>query len=408
MSTGFDILTVSQLNFYVRTQLDADPMLRNVFLRAEISNFTNHYRSGHLYMSLKDENAVIKAVMFKGSAQNLNFMPQNGMKIIAMGRASLYDRDGSYQFYIDDMQPDGVGALHVAFEQLKQKLSDEGLFDGARKRPLPQYPERIGVITSPTGAALQDIRNILGRRWPLAQIFIYPVLVQGAQAPEQICRAIESFSTAQNADLLIIGRGGGSIEDLWTFNDEGVARSIAACNIPVVSAVGHETDFTIADFVADLRAPTPSAAAELASPDIEDIKAGVTALANRLARSAADCLKRSTLRLDAAVSSAAMREPVSAIHAHRIRYDTLAASLDHSASVKLRCEKDRLASLTSMLDALSPLKVLSRGYTIALGKNGVITTIKALESEIDFTLRLHDGQANCRYLNATERPNERL
>ena len=406
MSTGFEIFSVSQLNYYVRTQLDADPMLRNVFLRAEISNFTDHYRSGHLYMSLKDESAVIKAVMFKGSAQHLNFLPQNGMKIIAMGRASLYDRDGSYQFYIDDMQPDGVGALHVAFEQLKQKLGAQGLFDEARKRPLPRYPERIGVITSPTGAALQDVLNILGRRWPLAEIILYPVLVQGAQAPEQICRAIDSISANCGADVVIVGRGGGSFEDLLAFNDEGVARSIAACSIPVVSAVGHETDYTIADFAADLRAPTPSAAAELVSPDFSEAKARITVLNDALSRVVKNQLMHCTLRLDAAVSSAAMREPVYAIQAHRARYNSVTALLENAVHTKIRKEKDRCASLISMLDALSPLKVLSRGYAIALGKGGVLADVKALEEEGNFTLRMHDGTAACAVKTITEGPDK--
>jgi exodeoxyribonuclease VII large subunit len=404
MSSGFEIITVSQLNYYVRSQLDSDPMLRNVFVRAEISNFTNHYRSGHFYMSLKDENAVIKAVMFKGSAQHLNFLPENGMKIIAMGRASLYDRDGQFQFYIGDMQPDGIGALHVAFEQLKTRLAAQGLFDESRKRPLPLFPERIGIVTSPTGAALQDILNILSRRWPVAKILLYPVLVQGAQAPEQICRAISYFSEHKAADVLIVGRGGGSIEDLWAFNDENVARGIAACEIPVVSAVGHETDFTIADFAADLRAPTPSAAAELVSPDIENTLSRVAYLKDALLLGARRKLDSCAVRLDAAVASRAMKEPLEAISAHRAQYERLIAALEAAVKGSLRDESARFASLASKLDALSPLKVLTRGYSIAADESGVITSVARLREGGNFTLSLSDGAAGCRVLNICERP----
>jgi exodeoxyribonuclease VII large subunit len=408
MSSGFEIITVSQLNYYVRSQLDSDPMLRNVFVRGEISNFTNHYRSGHLYMSLKDENAVIKAVMFKGSAQHLAFTPENGMKIIAMGRASLYDRDGQFQFYIDDMQPDGVGALHVAFEQLKAKLGAQGLFDESRKRPLPLYPERIGVVTSPTGAALQDIINILGRRWPVASILLYPVLVQGAQAPEQICRAIGYFSGRKAADVLIVGRGGGSIEELWAFNDENVARAVAACEIPVVSAVGHETDFTIADFAADLRAPTPSAAAELVSPDIERILSRIAYLKAALLRGARGKLDSCAVRLDTAVSSRALKEPRGIINAYRTRYGALCAALEISAKNGLLRDNNRFTALASKLEALSPLKVLTRGYSIATGEKGVVTSVGQLHTGDDITLTLYDGTAKCEVMNKLERPDKNI
>lgn len=403
MSSGFEIITVSQLNYYVRSQLDSDPMLRNVFVRGEISNFTNHYRSGHFYMSLKDEKAVIKAVMFKGSVQRLNFIPENGMKIIAMGRASLYDRDGQFQFYIDDMQPDGIGALHVAFEQLKAKLEAQGLFDEKRKRSLPLYPERIGVITSPTGAALQDILNILSRRWPIAKIVLYPVLVQGNQAPEQICRAIEYFGRNKAADVLIVGRGGGSIEELWAFNDENVVRSIAASLIPVVSAVGHETDFTIADFAADLRAPTPSAAAELVSPDIVNTLSHLEYLKGNLLCSAQNKLDSCAMRLDTAVSSPAIREPSAAINAYRMKFEQLRASLEASVKNKLLYEINRCATFTSKFDALSPFKVLSRGYSIASTENNVITSVNQLQAGENITLTLSDGMATCGVLDIVER-----
>lgn len=401
MSSGFEVLTVSQLNYYVRSQFDSDPMLRNLFVRGEISNFTNHYRSGHFYMSLKDENAVIKAVMFKNSARRLSFLPENGMKVIAFGRASLYDRDGQYQFYIDDMQPDGLGALHAAFEQLKAKLSSQGLFDASRKKKLPPYPERVGVITSPDGAALQDILNILKRRWPVAKVTLLPVLVQGSGAAEQICRALNYFSATNNVDVVIVGRGGGSIEDLWSFNDENVAKSIAACKVPVVSAVGHETDFTIADFVSDMRAPTPSAAAELVSPDIEDILDEIKSLSDNMKRTMRSTLDFYNQRILSAVSSPAMKEPSNAVRAHRIKLEALRNALSDKAFNSILLEKNRLGTLVSKLDALSPLKVLSRGYAIASSNDGIISSIDKLGE--NFRLRLCDGEAFCKVLKTSKK-----
>lgn len=408
MSSGFEIITVSQLNYYVRSQLDGDPMLRNVFLRGEISNFTNHYSSGHLYMSLKDENAVVRAVMFRGSAKRLFFAPENGMKVIAMGRATLYDRDGQFQFYIDDMQPDGVGALHVAFEQLKSRLTAQGLFDEARKRPLPAYPERIGIVTSPTGAALQDILNILGRRWPLGQVILYPVLVQGPEAPEQIVRALGHFGSGEKVDVVIVGRGGGSLEELWAFNDESVARAIASCAVPVVSAVGHETDYTIADFAADLRAPTPSAAAELVSPDLAGTLGLLESLTATMERAAKRTLQGCSLRLDAALSSPAMKEPAFAFGAHRARFEALAARIDFAAEKRLERESLRLSVAASKLDALSPLKVLGRGYAIASDGAGVISDVGRLSQGKNFKLTLRDGFADCSVLNTTEGPEKNI
>ena len=266
-----EVITVSALNQYVKTLLDANDILFDLALRGEIANFVQNARSGHCYFSLRDASASVKAVMFRGNASKLAFTPENGMKVIVRARVSLYEKDGAFQIYIEEMQPDGVGALQVAYEQLKAKLEKEGLFDPARKRPIPRYPGRVGVITSPTGAAVRDILNVLGRRFPLAQIVFVPVLVQGEGAPPQLVKAVETFNERRAADVLIIGRGGGSIEELWAFNDERVARAVAASTIPVISAVGHETDFTICDFAADLRAPTPSAAAELAVPDTRNL-----------------------------------------------------------------------------------------------------------------------------------------
>ena len=266
-----NVLTVSQLNFYIKSILDSDANLENIFLTGEISNFTDHYQSGHFYFSLKDNKSVVKAIMFAGFARRVKFRPQNGMKVIVRGRVTVYEPSGVYQVYVEDMQPDGVGALNLAFEQLKEKLLKEGLFDTKTKKSLPKYPQKVGVITSETGAVFWDIQNVMKRRFPLAEIVFQPVLVQGEGAAEQIIGAIKEFNEDALCDVLIVARGGGSIEDLWAFNDENLARAIADSKIPIVSAVGHETDFTICDFVADLRAPTPSAAAELVVPDAQKL-----------------------------------------------------------------------------------------------------------------------------------------
>ena len=268
---GLNILSVSQLNAFVKSMIEGEPRLQEVYIKGEISNYTDHYRSGHAYFTLKDETASLKAVLFRRYREQLNFLPQDGMRVIVRGQISVYERDGVYQLYAWEIQPDGIGALHLAFEQLKAKLSAEGLFDAQRKRPLPRYPECIGVITSPTGAVIQDIYNVISRRYPCVKLLVYPVSVQGAQAVGQICRALTQANAQASCDLLILARGGGSLEDLWPFNDEKLARAIAASRLPVVSAVGHETDYTIADFVADLRAPTPSAAAELVTPNREQL-----------------------------------------------------------------------------------------------------------------------------------------
>ncbi len=397
MANGFVILTVSQLNFYARSVLENDGRLNGLFLRGEISNFTNHYRSGHFYMTLKDENAAVRAVMFRSSAQRLPFLPQDGMKVIVSGRASIYDRDGQFQFYIEDMQPEGVGALHVAFEQLKEKLSREGLFDPERKRKLPAYPARVGVVTSPTGAAIQDICHILQRRWPVAEVVLCPVLVQGDEAPGQICRAIDTMSRVEKPDVLIVGRGGGSMEDLWAFNTEEVARAIAAAAVPVVSAVGHETDFTISDFVADLRAPTPSAAAELVSPDMAAVAQAVAGMRLEMEKAARDRLADGRQRLESTVSTRALRTPLAAVDMHRMALDMLTGR--RQAAMHSRLEKARasLGRAAAGLDGMSPLRVLARGYAIPEGADGrVLPDVESLRAAGAFSLRMRDGTAKCR------------
>lgn len=285
-----EILTVSQLNRYVKSVLDGDFRLRDLFLRGEISNYTRHYRSGHLYFTLKEGGSAVKAVMFAGYAQELAFEPENGMAVILRCSVSLYERDGNYQIYVYEMQPDGRGALQVAFEQLYRKLQVQGLFDETNKKPIPRFAQRIGVVTSETGAALQDILNILSRRCPMAQVVFAPALVQGREAPDSLIAALQALDEWGKCDVIIIGRGGGSMEDLWCFNDERLVRQIVACHTPIISAVGHETDFTLCDYAADLRAPTPSAAAELASIKMEQLEERLEILADRTKRAAGHCL----------------------------------------------------------------------------------------------------------------------
>ena len=331
------IITVGQLNRYVKSLLDADENLYNLYLVGEISNFTDHYKSGHFYFSLKDEDAQIKAVMFRNNASRVRFRVENGMRVIVRGRVSMYEAAGQYQIFVDDMQPDGVGALNLAFEQLKEKLQKEGLFDAAHKKPIPKMPKRVGVITSATGAAVQDILNILGRRFPLAEVVLASVLVQGEGAHEQLIAAIQEFNRNKCADVLIIGRGGGSTEDLWEFNNEDLARAVYASKIPVISAVGHETDFTICDFVADLRAPTPSAAAELAVPDQNEVLAYLDTLQNRLLRAVSLKLSDERYRLSSLTEKGVFSTP--ALYFDNLRMRLMSTTNRFSRFSKKPCRK---------------------------------------------------------------------
>lgn len=365
------VLTISQLNRYIKSLLDGDQMLSSVFLTGEISNFTNHYKSGHMYFSLKDSQCVVRAVMFAAQARRLRFLPQDGMKVIVRGRVTVYEQSGQYQVYVDDMQPDGLGALNLAYEQLKTRLAAEGLFDASRKKPLPAYPKAVGVVTSPTGAAVQDIKQILGRRFPLAEVILCPVLVQGAGAAEQIAAAVERFNRLDCADVLIVGRGGGSMEDLWAFNEEIVARAVANSRIPVISAVGHETDFTICDFAADLRAPTPSAAAELAVPDIRELMAYVSG---------------SMLRMKKSLG----------IEMHRMQIDRLVDRMSGKMKRDLETGRMRLAERSASLQAFSPLRVLARGYSVALDAKGETVRSAAQVRQGDsLNLIVQDGRLAC-------------
>ena len=390
------VISVGQLNRYVKSLLENDVHLAAVYIGGEISNFIHHYKSGHLYMSLKDDTAAVKAVMFKGHASKLAFRPEDGMRVIVRARVSLYEATGAYQIYIEEMQPDGVGALQVAFEQLKKKLAAEGLFDDSRKRPLPAYPSRVGVITSPTGAAVRDILNVLGRRYPLAQVVFCPVLVQGEGAASSIVDAIRRFNKIGAADVLIVGRGGGSIEDLWAFNEELVARAVAASSIPVISAVGHETDFTICDFVADLRAPTPSAAAELAVPDRHRLLAAVDTCSTRLYNGSRGFLQSAASRLELLKNKRCLSAPQFYTEEQAMRLDYLTRRFASAARQPLGVAQRRLAAAASKLDALSPLKVLGRGYAIGYDADGVaLDSVCRVSVGDSLRLRLSDGTLGC-------------
>ena len=388
------ILTVTQLNMYVKSLLESSVYLKDVYISGEISNFTNHYKTGHLYMSLKDDTGVIKAVMFRQYATSLKFKPENGMKVICRGRVSLYERDGVYQMYITDMQPQGVGALALAYEQLKSKLQAEGLFDEKNKKPIPKMPSKIAVITSPTGAAVQDILNILGRRYPVAQVIMCPVQVQGDVAAPQMIEALKTVNDKNCADVIIIGRGGGSIEDLWAFNDETLARTVAASKIPVISAVGHETDFTICDFAADLRAPTPSGAAELAVPDKHDLKVRIDRTKITLKTSLNRVYQQKQLQLKALLNKQCMANPLFSVNQRQQSLDMLCSKLKAVYTALVEEKKRGFMSSVASLDALSPLAVLLRGYSLILKDNQVISSAKALKSGDEVNLKLSDGLLN--------------
>ena len=368
------VITVSQLNRYVKMLLQEDAALTPVYVSGEISNFVNHYKSGHLYFSLKDENALVKAVMFRTYAARLAFRPEGGMKVIVRAKASVYEKDGTFQLYVEDMQPDGVGALQIAYEQLKKRLQEEGLFDAARKKALPPFPTRIGVITSPTGAAVRDILNVLARRYPPAQVVFLPVLVQGEGAPPQLVAALERMNREKAADVLIIGRGGGSLEELWAFNDERVCRAVAASEIPVISAVGHETDFTLCDFAADLRAPTPSAAAELAVPDAAELFLSLRQTQVQLTVLMRSRLEKVRTELQILHRQKALSSPTYYVEQMAMQLDLLTRSFEHSAKTALQDAHAQLSALAAKLDALSPLKVLSRGYAMARTDGGRLVT----------------------------------
>lgn len=397
------VLSVSQLNRYIKMNFDADENLANIFISGEISNFTNHYRTGHLYFTLKDDSAAVRAVMFNSSAKRLKFMPEDGMKVIARGRVSVYEASGQYQLYVDDMQPDGVGALNLAYEQLKEKLQKEGLFSELHKKPLPPYPEKVGVITSPTGAAVRDIINVLGRRFPYAEIVFCPVLVQGEGAHLQLTDAVNLFNSERAADVIIIGRGGGSIEDLWEFNDEGLARAVYNSEIPVISAVGHETDFTICDFVADMRAPTPSAAAELAVPDANELQYALSALKNRMFLNVSSGIADRRSRLEYLTSNGALKSPDEMLSNRSQRLDTAFSKMLSSYENRIGGKKVEFISAATALSKLDPMSVLMRGFAFVSDKSGKnVYSSQALAKGDKINVRFHDGSAVCEVKEITQ------
>lgn len=386
-------ISVTQLNEYVRTKLDSDPFLAHLTVKGEISNFVRH-RSGHLYLSLKDEGGVVRAIMFRSAAEKLKFLPEDGMKVICTGRISTYVQGGQYQLNISSMQPDGVGALYVAFEQLKRRLEAEGLFDARYKKPLPKYPKKIGIITSPTGAAIRDMINVSGRRFPLAELVLYPALVQGDGAPADLIRAMRYFNDTNSADVIIIGRGGGSLEDLWAFNDEALAREIFSSHIPVISAVGHETDFSISDFVADLRAPTPSAAAELALPETGEVKRKLHNVIDRMSLVSENRLKGLASRLDALARSRVLQSFDNVLDDRRMAILQMDRDMENKILLILEKKKAAFLQNAARLDALSPLAVLTRGYSAVFAENGASVHSKnELKRGDRITLRLCDGEA---------------
>lgn len=387
------LLTVSQLNRYISFKMKDDKLLKGILISGEISNFTNHTKSGHLYFTLKDDTSSIKAVMFANAASRLRFMPASGMRVIISANVQVYERDGVYQLYVNDMQPDGIGALYIAFEQLKEKLSAEGLFDEELKKPLPEFPSKIGIVTSPEAAALQDMLNIISRRYPIVEIVIYPCLVQGANAPESICSAIKKADSGDN-DVIIVGRGGGSLEDLMAFNSESVARAISRCNTPIISAVGHETDTTIADFAADLRAPTPSAAAELAVPELTSLKSFFDASQKVLEKKIIEKVAVLRMRLDNYEKTLVSFEPESRIENSKKLLEEREHRLQEHFKTKIELNRAILGSKISALDNLSPTKIMMRGYSLVYKDDKLIHSVSELNSGDNISVKLYDGEIN--------------
>ena len=387
-----NVLSVTQLNEYIRGKMDADPLLSQVAVRGEISNY-KLYPSGHHYFTLKDENCALRCVMFKGNAMRLRFRPENGMKIIARGKISVFPRDGAYQLYCTALTVDGVGDLHVAFEQLKKKLAAQGLFDPAHKKPLPRYPETIGIVTSSAGAAVHDMLRILRKRYPLSRVLLLPVRVQGAEAPGEIAAAIGYANRHKLADLLIVGRGGGSIEDLWAFNEEQVAYAIYQSEIPIISAVGHEPDVTISDYVADLRAATPSNAAELAVPDQDVLRQNLDAYGTAMAASLMRQIKAARQQLSVLSRSSALCSPTGYLEQKTKNLEILKNRMTAAQNQSLGQKNARYIAAVSKLDAMSPLKVLTRGYAMAQTQDGsVLRSVCQVELGERILVSLSDGK----------------
>lgn len=390
-------ITVNQLNTYVKSLLEGNVHLQNITITGELSNFKNHYASGHWYFTLKDEEAAVRCVMFRTYAGSVRFAPRDGDTVVLQGRVSLYEKDGQYQFYAERMYPVGAGALALQFERIKEKLNAEGLFDASRKKPLPKYPKNIAVVTSDTGAAVKDILSILARRYPVARVIMCPVTVQGETAVPQMLSTLDRLYRLNAADVIIIGRGGGSAEDLWEFNDETLARKIALSPVPVISAVGHETDFTICDFVSDMRAPTPSAAAELAVPDSAELENRFTKFESLLNSSLTAKYERAFARLKGALSSRFFKSPETAITERRAeRADRAADKLLAAYSALLSEKGGCLAEFAAALDTLSPLKTLARGYAVAIKSGETVRKAEELNVGDGITLKFTDGDVDCK------------
>lgn len=385
------LLTVSQLNRYIAFRIKEDKQLKGILISGEISNFTNHTKSGHLYFTLKDSTSSVKAVMFASAASQLRFIPASGMRVIISANVQVYERDGVYQLYVNDMQPDGIGALYIAFEQLKERLSAEGLFDESLKKPLPEFPTKIGIVTSIEAAALQDMLNIISRRYPIAEVVIYPCLVQGANAPESICSALKSADSGEN-DIIIVGRGGGSLEDLMAFNSESVARAIFNCETPVISAVGHETDTTIADYAADLRAPTPSAAAELAVPELSSLINFLNASQKVLEKKLIDKTVFLRLQLENREKSLIAAEPQNRIENSKKLLDERKRRLQELLKMQTELKSAELKAKISALDNLSPTKIMMRGYSLVYKDEKLIHSVSELKTGDNISVKLHDGE----------------
>lgn len=397
------VLSVTQINTYVKSLIDYDDKLKNIYISGEISNFTNHYRSGHFYFTLKDENCSIKAVMFRSAASRVRFEIENGMRVIIRGSVSVYERDGVYQLYVDDIAPDGEGALNLAFEQLKKKLSQVGMFDESHKKPIPKYPEHIGVITSETGAALHDIISVLTRRYPLAQIVFEPVQVQGDAAAGQISQAIKKLDDEKSCDVIIIGRGGGSIEDLWAFNEEIVANAVYYCNTPIISAVGHETDYTISDFVADLRAPTPSAAAELAVPDYREVLYSLDKTLDVLNDSINKIIADKLMRLMALDKTINALSPIKTLQLYSKQSQLFSQRLSHAVNMIFEKYNNEISRQALKLESYSPLNILSKGYSIACDEDGnTLESVRQVKPQDRIKLRVSDGLIECTVLTTEE------
>ena len=387
------VLTVTQVNEFVKALIESAPTLKRVAIRGEISNFTNHVKTGHFYFSLKDEGGVLRCIMFRNAAQGLPFTPENGMKVILYGRISAYVRDGQYQMYAERMEPDGVGALYIAYEQLKRRLEAQGLFSQEHKKPLPKIPRAIGIITAPTGAAVHDMIHVTGRRFPYAKLILFPSLVQGDGAVPQLIEGLEYFNREKNVDVIIIGRGGGSMEELWAFNSEALAHAVYESQIPVISAVGHETDFTICDFVADRRAPTPSAAAEIAVPATAELQEKFYHIIDRMAKDTANRLHLHRTRVHSLAQSRALTAPQNLIEDRRMLTVHAEERLATALQLRVKDARNAFVGVTAKLDALNPLSVLSRGYGAVFDKTErVVRSVKQIAVGDDVTLRLSDGR----------------